>query len=68
MAENDGLSRKLNDTRRNNSPTAWVVCAVFFGALLCGLFFYDGRKGGPPTSGTGAPNVVTGASSTSVNK
>jgi hypothetical protein len=68
MTENDGLSRKLNDTRRNNSPTAWVVAAVFLGALLGGLFFYDGRKGGPPTSGTGAPNVVTGASSTPVSK
>jgi hypothetical protein len=54
--------RKVNDTARTNSPTAWVVGAVCLVALLGGLFLYDGHKDSIPTSGSNPPNVVTGSS------
>jgi hypothetical protein len=50
-------ARKVNDTRRANSPMAWAMGGVFLAALLGALFFYDGRDG-TTKPGPNTPNVV----------
>jgi hypothetical protein len=68
MTSNDSPGRKLNDPKRVNSPTGWIVGGVFVVAVLGVLFFYQGRSGSTSSSGANPPNVVSGSSSPSADK
>lgn len=54
-------NRLPNGRSRRNSPTGWIVGAVFVVAVVVAVFFYKGKDSSTASDPNTTPSVMTGS-------
>jgi NADH:ubiquinone oxidoreductase subunit 6 (subunit J) len=54
-------NRPVADRARRNSPTGWIVGALFVVAIVAVVFFYKGKDSSTAGDPNHSPSVMTGS-------